>query len=78
MKEVETLQDLPTPAPQDLGLHHFKALQITIQRDQKQIFVKLKDNIASYHRWRAEIVMTVTKKSISCINVNYVNMLQSV
>lgn len=29
MKEVETLQDLPTPTPQDLGLHHFKALQIT-------------------------------------------------
>lgn len=41
MKEVEAFQDLPTPAPQDLGLHHFKALQITIQRDQKQIFLVL-------------------------------------
>lgn len=35
MKEVEPLQDLPTPAPQDFRLHHFKALQITIRRDQK-------------------------------------------
>lgn len=43
MKEVEALQDLPTPAPQDFRLHHFKALQITIGRDQKQKCVKQKD-----------------------------------
>lgn len=42
MKEVKALQDLSAPAPQDLGFHHFKALQITTQREQKQKFVKLK------------------------------------
>lgn len=39
VKEVKALQDLPTPAPQDLGFHHFKALQVTVQREQKQDFV---------------------------------------
>lgn len=34
VKEVKALQDLPTPASQDLGFHHFKALQVTVQRDR--------------------------------------------
>lgn len=55
MKEVEALQDLPAPAPQDLGFHHFKALQITTQRDQKQKFVKLKRRVKNNAEEKIEI-----------------------
>lgn len=44
VKEMKALQDLPTPAPQDLGFHHLKALQVTVQIEQRQDFVvKLKE-----------------------------------
>lgn len=41
VKEVKSLQDLPTPAPQDLGFHHLKALQITMQREQKVLIRRI-------------------------------------
>lgn len=31
VKEVKTLQDLSTPAPQNLGFHHFEAFQVAVQ-----------------------------------------------
>lgn len=32
MEEVESLEDLSTPAPQDLGFHLLKALQISVRK----------------------------------------------
>lgn len=53
MKKVEALQDLPAPAPQDLGLHHFKALQITAEKEREREIksrnLSNKDNILPYH-----------------------------
>lgn len=43
VKEVKPLQDLPTPAPQDLGFHHLKAFQVTAEKDKTRCWVvKLK------------------------------------
>lgn len=36
VKEVKTLQDLPTPAPEDLGFHDFKAFQVTEQKGKQK------------------------------------------
>lgn len=36
VKEVKAFQDLPTPAPQDFGFHHLEALQVTVQREEKE------------------------------------------
>lgn len=48
VKEVESLQDLPAPAPQDLGFHYLKALQIAVQREKNEDFdVKIKYSVVN-------------------------------
>lgn len=32
VKEVKAFQNLPTPTSKDLGFHHLKALQVTVDR----------------------------------------------
>lgn len=32
VQKVQAFEDLSTPAPQDFGLHHFKALQIAVKK----------------------------------------------
>lgn len=58
VKEVKALQDLPTPAPQNLGLHHLKALQVTVQRGKR---TKMSPATVGKHKSNA---MTIKSLSI--------------
>lgn len=65
VKEVESFQNLSTPAPQDLGFHLLKALQISIREKKTHLkkynIVLVLSRNTFYHHENNYFYMSVTK-----------------